>query len=117
MSTVVPDARRREEGIRRTIQLVLRGGLAVAVALMVSGVTVSFASGERSAPALRPFDLGHQSVGETFMVLGVLALAVTPLLRVLALIVLWGRQRDARFVIAGVVVLAVLIVSAVVGHG
>ena len=117
VASAVGDEPRREAWVRRSIQLVLRGGLAIAVALMAVGAAVSYASGERTAPAVRLFELRGQSAGETIMALGVLVLALTPLLRVLVLIALWGVQRDLRFVTVAAVVLVVLVGSALVGHG
>ncbi len=117
LPSVGGDVTLREAWIRRSIQLVLRGGLAIAFALMAIGLAVSFAAGERTAPAVRLFDLGHQTAGETIMALGVLVLAITPLLRVLTLIVLWAWERDLRFVAIAIVVLGVLVTSVVVGEG
>ena len=51
------------------------------------------------------------------MALGVLVLAATPLFRVLALVVLWTRERDWRFVVVALLVVATLSMAIVVGHG
>lgn len=107
----------REAWIRHCIQRVLRGGLATSVVLMAAGLAIGFAAGEQTAPPVRLFALGSAGGGETIMALGVLALAITPLLRVLVLIGLWAHERDWRFVATAVVVLAVLVTSTVVGRG
>jgi len=51
------------------------------------------------------------------MALGILALALTPALRVVTLIGLWSRERDWHYVRVAAVVLVVLAVAAGLGHG
>jgi uncharacterized membrane protein len=107
-----------EEPVRRFVQRVLRGGLAVAVALMTAGVVVKLAAGGDAARAVRLFRLGRRaSAGDTLMAAGILVLALTPAFRVLSLIVLWARERDWRYVGVAVVVLIALLTAVAVGHG
>jgi uncharacterized membrane protein len=115
-------ARRREESAaesrsRRVVQLLLRSGLACAFMLMVAGIVVQIVDGRREAPAVRLFHIGAARRGDALMALGVLVLAATPALRVVALLVLWARQRDRRFVAVALVVFAVLGAAIAIGHG
>jgi uncharacterized membrane protein len=107
-----------EEGVRRFIQLVLRAGLGLAVALMLVGLVLQLATGSDAAQETRLFSIGrHMAAGDTTMALGVLVLALTPVFRVLALIVLWARERDWHYTRVAAVVLLVLGVAAALGHG
>lgn len=110
------EARRRR---RRSILVLLRGGLVVAVTLMSLGFLASVASGDMTAHVVRISDLpaGGIDLGDRLMGLGVFVLALTPAGGVLALLLLWLKERDWRFagVAAGVTVL--LVVAALVGHG
>lgn len=106
-------------GDRNLISRLLRGGLAVALLLMLAGAAARLASGEAVAPAV-PLDAvlrGRASMGDWLMGLGVLALGLTPVLRVLALLVLWVRERDWRFALVAGAVLLTLGVSMALGVG
>ena len=50
------------------------------------------------------------------MALGVLTLALTPFGRVVALILLWRRERDYPFVAVGLAVVGILGIAILVGH-
>jgi hypothetical protein len=103
---------------QRYVQVLLRTGLGVAVAMLVAGMSWKLASGVHRAGAVRLFGLGDADSGpDLLMALGVLALAVTPAFRVLALVVIWSRERDWRFVGVATVVVLTLALAVVVGHG
>ena len=107
-----------EDSVRRFIQLVLRGGLAVAFTLMLVGLAVKAVEGHADAPATPLFSLGSANdAGDIIMGVGILVLAVTPAIRVFSLIVLWAREKDWHFTGIAVVVLVVLIAAAAIGHG
>lgn len=100
------------------VQRLLQGGLVLSAAAMLTGLIFGLATAARAAPAVPLFDLlATRSAADTLMAVGVLALAVTPVLRVLSLLVLWARARDWRF--AAVALLVVLLLSSAVllGHG
>ena len=105
--------------LHKRVQLVLRAGLVTSVVLMVAGLVLRFARGENDAPAVGLLDLFTRG-GDTGLVLtalGILVLALTPALRVLALISVWWRERDYRFVGVALMVLATLIASVLLGRG
>ena len=107
-----------EEPVRRFIQLVLRGGLAISFTLMVVGLVVKAVEGSAAAPATPLFSLGAQGdAGDIIMAVGILVLATTPAIRVFSLIVLWARERDWHYTAVAVAVLAVLAAAAAIGHG
>ncbi|HET8931399.1 MAG TPA: DUF1634 domain-containing protein [Acidimicrobiales bacterium] len=104
--------------VQRIIQLVLRGGLVVAVVLMAIGLALKIASGSHHSADVKLFSiLDAASTADLVMALGVLALALTPAFRVIALVVLWARERDWRFVGVAVAVIVTLGLAVVVGHG
>jgi len=49
--------------------------------------------------------------------LGIVVLALTPAFRVLALVGLWWRERDYRFVVVALAVVATLAASVLLGKG
>ena len=93
--------------LHKRVQLVLRGGLLTSVVLMVTGLAIRFARGEDDAPA----------IGLMLTAFGILVLALTPALRVLALVGVWWRERDYRFVGVALIVVATLITSVLIGKG
>lgn len=100
------------------MQRLLRAGLALSFVLFAAGMAVKLAGGASDAPAVKLFHLSSASDGgDLLMALGVLVLAATPAMRVVALIILWAQQRDRRYVGVAIAVLVVLIVAVVVGHG
>jgi uncharacterized membrane protein len=101
----------------RPIQGVLRGGLALSVLAMAAGLVVRAASGRTDAPALSLFHLFDGDLGLSLCGLGVLVLALTPALRVLVLLALWVREKDFRFVLVALVVLATLGAAVALGKG
>ena len=107
----------RREGI--WVQRLLRGGLALSVVLMAVGLAVQLASGSRYAAPVRMFDVADANVttGARLMALGILVLAFTPVLRVLALVLLWAKERDWRFVGVAVVVAVTLGLAIALGGG
>lgn len=103
---------------RRVVAAVLRTGLALACALMAAGLVVKVANGDRHATAVRLFDVaGVDSLGDRLLAIGIAVLAATPAMRVLALVVLWAREGDRRFVAVALVVVAVLVAATAIGRG
>ncbi|MCZ7630872.1 MAG: DUF1634 domain-containing protein [Microthrixaceae bacterium] len=112
------DEQHRIHRDQRAVQLLLRIGLAVAVVLMLAGLVMKVASGSRESDGIRLFSIAAAaSAADLTMALGVLVLAVTPVFRVLALVVLWTRERDWRFVAVAVAVVVVLALAVLLGHG
>ncbi len=104
--------------VQRVVQVLLRTGLAISVVLMAIGLVMKVASGSRRSSGIELFSLTTAgSTADRVMALGVLVLAVTPAFRVLALVVLWARERDWRFVGVAVMVVVVLGLAVILGHG
>lgn len=103
---------------QRAVQLLLRVGLAASVMMMLTGLVMKVVSGSRHSDGIRLFSMADAaSVADATMAIGVLVLAVTPVFRVVALIVLWTRERDWRFVAVAVTVVVVLGLAVLLGHG
>ena len=113
-----PRGERRSSSDERLVARTLQAGLAVGLALMLAGVVIAVATGAVEAEPVRlreltaPLPLGTRLAG-----LGVLALGLTPGMRVLLLVVLWARERDWRFAAVAATVLAVLTASLLAGVG
>jgi len=103
--------------VRAIVQILLRSGLAIACVLMAVGLVVEVAGGHHSAATVRLFDIGSADLGDRLMALGMLALAATPAVRVVALLVMWSLEGDRRHAAVAAVVLLVLGVAILVGHG
>jgi uncharacterized membrane protein len=102
----------------KRVQLLLRVGLALSTALMTAGMLVRLARGDHSSVPVRLFELGAApDLGLLLIALGILALAMTPALRVLSLVLIWGRERDWRFVGVALAVAVTLALSIVLGKG
>jgi uncharacterized membrane protein len=78
---------------------------------MSAGVMIWSSSG-RTAPAVRPAQLvGSLDSGSRLMLAGIVLLAITPALEVLALVALWVRERAWRFAATAALVLLLLITA------
>ena len=100
------------------VQTVLRAGLALSVALMVAGSIVRLAVGRTDAPAVKLFALFDTSDPSLLLLaLGIFVLALTPAMRVVALVYLWWRERDYRFVGVAMLVIVTLVASVMLGRG
>ena len=109
------------EGPRRAntrIQHLLDSGLRLSMVLISAGLLWALATGElRSVPVRLGSLLADGSSADRLIAAGLLALCFTPVARVVALIVIWSRQHDVRFVLTGVGVLVVLATGIALGHG
>jgi hypothetical protein len=102
----------------RGIQLVLRGGLLLSVALMLAGGIATCGSPRADAHDVKLFDLlERHDASTTLLAWGVFVLALTPLVRAIALITVWCHARDWRFVAVATSVVLTLVAAAVVGKG
>lgn len=117
---LLPPAGDDNSGFERFwVQRLLRGGLALSVLLMLAGLGVYVAGGTFSGSAVTPAQIfgGQTPLAECLLGAGILVLALTPVMRVLTLMLLWWRQRDWRFVGVAAVVLCTLTLAVVLGKG
>jgi uncharacterized membrane protein len=106
--------------VERTVRLTLLAGLGVSVSLIVVGLLVALLPG-RSLPhgvvglsgALRAIGRGRPA---GFVSLGLLALILTPVVRVTGSVIVFLRERDWRYTAVTAVVLSVMLVSLWVGQ-
>ncbi len=109
------------------ISNVLRGGVLLSGAIILIGVILFyiryFSAGSGNNAAAFPHSLGAVGQGLArgdplaIIALGLLVLLITPVLRVAVSIVAFGLERDWRYVVITSIVLAILIVSFVLGRG
>ena len=85
---------------------------------MLAGAVVRLASGSPGSESVRLRELASPlPLASRLSALGVLALGLTPAVRVLLLLSLWLRERDWRFAAVAAIVLAVLTASLLAGVG
>lgn len=100
------------------VQLFLRLSLGSSVVLMLTGMIVWIAGGDLESPSTTPRQLlGGLDAGHRLMLAGVLQLAITPALVVVALLGLWLRERAWRFAATSALVLVLLGVALWAGGG
>lgn len=119
MSTASEDkTRARSQGEHHLIARILQSGLVVASVLLFIGTALHAARGDTSAPAVKLFDVFRApDLGIVLASLGVVVLGLTPMVRVVALVVLWIRDRDWRFVAVAFAVIVTLTAALVTGRG
>jgi uncharacterized membrane protein len=102
----------------RFVQWVLRGGLILACVLVAVGVGLAFATGEHAAAAIRLQDVvSSGTVADRIIALGLLLLALTPVVRVISLVVIYALERDRKFATVALIVVTVLAAAIASGHG
>ncbi len=100
------------------MQWVLRGGLAIACVLLAVGLVIALATGERAAMPVHLHEvLSEGTTADRVIACGLLLLAMTPVVRVLSLVAIWILERDRKFVLVGLVVIAVLGTAIATGRG
>ncbi len=98
---------------RKAIQFLLQGGLIVSIVLMFLGVVLNIYGGHVQILNLGFSDLfsSTTAVADRFLVWGIFILALTPVFRVIALLFLWMKERDWKFVAVAFFVLITLSIS------
>lgn len=106
------------QAAHRFVQWVLRGGLALACVLLAIGLAMALATGEHAARAVRLHEvLSDGTTADRVIACGLLLLAMTPVVRVLSLVVIWMIERDKKFAMVALVVVVVLALAIASGHG
>ena len=102
----------------RFVQWVLRLGLAISCVMLAIGLGIALATGQHVAAPLRLHHiLSDGTVADRVIALGLLLLAMTPVVRVLSLVVIYAIERDRKFALVALVVVAVLGAAIFSGHG
>lgn len=114
---------------RKIVQLLLRAGLGLAIILMFFGTLLNLVQGNSQIVPVKmaavlgfvgtddPLAHSYLSLGSRLASLGILVLAFTPAFRVIALILLWAREKDWKFVWVACVVIVTLLISIALGGG
>jgi uncharacterized membrane protein len=107
----------RGEG-RRVVRGVLVTGLIVGMLLVAAGLLLALLEGDTIARAFTPAAAvaGH-GLPPVLIGSGILVLAATPIVRVLALIGVFARRRDLRFAAVAATVALLLAIGVVLGRG
>lgn len=100
----------------RVVQRVLRSGSLVSTLLVAVGLALIVADDESRSPALRLASLFHAPQAAVAVAgAGVLLVGLTPIARVVALVVLWARQHDRRFTLSAILVLSIVALAILAG--
>ncbi len=84
--------------------------------LVAGGLIAALVTGEPSGDAVSLHSLfSEATVADRLIAIGLLVLAFTPVMRVVALIAIWIGERDWRFVVLSLIVAAILAVSILSG--
>ncbi len=96
-------------------------GVSVSAALLLIGLLLSLIRHEPrpdEPPSLRVLVNGLTAVhGVSFLYLGLLALAATPILRVIAMVGVYLRRAEIFMLTVSLIVLALLVVAVILGTG
>ncbi len=100
------------------MQWVLRGGLALSCVLLAVGLAMALATGEHAAGVVRLHEvLSQGTTADRVIACGLLLLAMTPVVRVLSLVVIWILEGDKKYALVALVVVVVLGIAIVSGRG
>lgn len=99
--------------VQRTLQI----GLGLAFLWIALGFFYKLITKSYSAPSLEIFELLRPGfhLGDRMIAFGILILAMTPLIRVIVLTILWIKEKDWKFVAVALTVLLTLALSIGVG--
>ena len=106
----------RGEG-RRAVRGVLITGLIVGMLLVAAGLLLALLEGDTIARAFTPAAMAGHGLPSALIGSGILVLAATPIVRVLALIGVFARRRDLRFALVAATVALLLAIGVVLGRG
>lgn len=102
---------------RKSVQLLLSGGVILSVAFMLVGLVALLLTGNTGLTAVSIADIFYSDLSWSYRLLsiGMLILALTPAFRVITLLLLWWREKDWKFVGVSLAVLITLTFSLVLG--
>jgi uncharacterized membrane protein len=108
-------------GLQHAVHWTLLSGMVVSSILLISGMIAMLDQGHQEASPHESLatllrDAGRLR-GPALTTLGLLVLMVTPVLRVVVLLIGWARRRDWVFAAVAMMVLALLILSMSLGMG
>lgn|SRR5487761_1809623 len=107
--------------LQHWVHRILLGGLVVSAALLLAGMVIMLVRGGQEASPHTPLasllrDAARLN-GPALTTLGLLVLMITPILRVVVLLIGWAVRRDWVFAAISLVVLALLMISLLLGVG
>lgn len=100
----------------RIVVITFRIGLVLSFAVFVIGLLAWVVSGSPEVGAVDLARLDDLSNPATWMGIGIIALAATPVLNVLALLLLWIGRRQIRLALIAAAVLSMVVVAIVLGR-
>lgn len=114
-------AAKEQRDLNEIVHQVLVVGLLVSTALMLIGLGLDLMSGRETPTTASSFRETFQRVlalrPSGFLTLGLLVLIATPILRVIGSIAAFAYERDWSYALITLLVLIVVIISLITGHG
>jgi uncharacterized membrane protein len=115
------DQQQDQHQLEHWVHWTLLSGLAVSAVLLIAGLIAMLLQGHESASPHESFSAilsaALRCQGPALTTLGLLVLMITPILRVIVLLIGWVLRRDWLFAVVALVVLALLVLSLLLGVG
>lgn len=114
-----PPRVRRTGDLETTVKWVLRGGLLLAVVLLVVGLVLAGLAGIDNVALTRPGSASGTGTegawGIALLYAGVVVLVLTPVVRVGSSVIVFARRRDLKFAVITAFVFLLFLVTAATG--
>jgi uncharacterized membrane protein len=112
---------KKTRDLNDAVHQILVIGLAISTVLLVAGLALELIENKQLPNEVLSVDQALQRTLQLrpsgFLSLGLLALMFTPIVRVIGSVIVFIWERDRRYTLITLVVLAVMTISVLVGHG
>ena len=112
---------KREKDITITISNILKAGVYFSSFLILVGIILTFMSGASENLTIERYTIQEMITGlfrfdhYSYMMFGIFVLILTPVLRILGLLVVYLKEKDYKFVRICIIVLLILCISLTLG--
>ncbi|MGX7103134.1 DUF1634 domain-containing protein [Gemella sanguinis] len=112
---------KKEKDITITISNILKVGVYISSFLILVGIILTFISGTGENLSIERYTFQEMITGlfkfdhYSYMMFGIFVLILTPVLRILGLLVVYLKEKDYKFVCICIIVLLILCISLALG--
>ena len=112
---------KREKDITITISNILKAGVYFSTFLILVGIILTFVSGTSENLTIERYSFQEMITGlfkfdhYSYLMFGIFVLILTPVLRILGLLVVYFKEKDYKFVRICLIVLLILCISLALG--
>ena len=112
---------KREKDITITISNILKAGVYFSTFLILVGIILTFVSGTSENLTIERYSFQEMITGlfkfdhYSYLMFGIFVLILTPVLRILGLLVVYFKEKDYKFVRICIIVLLILCISLALG--